>query len=128
MDKTSRQILITGGIICGLSVVIGAFGAHYLKPLLLDNDKLSAFQTGVQYQIFHGLAILATGLIYQVHSNKFLKTAFWLFLTGVLLFSGSLYLLGVTNERLFGPVTPIGGICFMVGWIYFIMGIKKPVL
>ena len=127
MDRSVRILLSIGGIVCGLSVIIGAFGAHYLKPILLANEKLAAFETGVQYQIFHGLAILATGIILQFNSNRSLKVAAWLFLIGILLFSGSLYLLGITNERIFGPITPVGGICFIVGWVYFLLGIKKPV-
>jgi len=125
----SKSVLTTGAIICCLTVVIGAFGAHALRPVLEANDRVSPFETGVLYQMFHGLALLALGLISQSNISKYISRAYWCFLIGVILFSGSLYGLAIRPSLIFlGPVTPIGGLFFILGWLYVIVGIRKPTL
>ena len=125
----SKKILTTGAVICGLTVVIGAFGAHALKEVLESNDRVSPFETGVLYQMFHGLALIALGLIAQSNSSKYIHRSYWCFLLGVILFSGSLYGLAIwPNLVFFGPITPIGGLFFILGWIYLVIGIRKPSL
>ena len=107
-----------GGIFGGLSVLLGAFGAHTLKERLSEKS-LATFQTGVQYQFIHSLALILVGiLITQVaeeHRKKVARSG-WLFVAGIVLFSGSLYSLALGGPRFLGPVTPFGGLCFITGW------------
>ncbi|MBT8219719.1 MAG: DUF423 domain-containing protein [Bacteroidia bacterium] len=121
----SNTILKTGAIICGLAVIIGAFGAHALKPILEANDRVSPYETGVLYQMFHGLAILALGIISQTYSSKWISRAFWCLLFGVILFSGSLYGLSIWKIGILGPITPIGGVFFVIGWVCLFIGVKQ---
>ena len=119
-------MVIAGGILILFAVVLGAMGAHALKEVLTDNN-LSSFETGVKYQMYMGLAILALGLNY----SKFRKRSFKLFigfiLTGALLFSLSIYGLvwadtvGASLKMFFGPITPLGGVLMIIGWILFIV-------
>ena len=118
MDRLTKTILLSGSILCGLGVIIGAFGAHALKETLLANNRLSAFETGVDYHFYHGLAILVVGLLHKTMNEPRLKVTFGLFLIGILLFSGSLYLIGTTDWVFLGPVTPIGGVFFIGGWVH----------
>jgi uncharacterized membrane protein YgdD (TMEM256/DUF423 family) len=111
----------TGAILGFLAVAAGAFGAHYLKERLkLEPRMLETFETGVRYQMYHALAILAVGvLMSQGASGAALQVAGWAFLAGILLFSGGLYglALGLGPRNVLGPITPFGGISFLVGWI-----------
>jgi len=108
-----------GGILGGLSVMLGAFGAHSLKERLTEKS-LATFQTGVQYQFMHSLALILVGLLMLSlgeESNKRLNRSGWFFAAGILLFSGSLYSLALGGPRWLGPVTPLGGLSFMIGWV-----------
>jgi len=110
-----------GAIFSGLSVTLGAMGAHSLKNVLTEK-KISAFQTATEYMGYHGLALILVGIIciqLAESSAKSLKKVGVLFTTGILLFSGSIYILTFDGPRLFGPITPIGGLCFMAGWFVF---------
>lgn len=120
--------LRTGAIWGFLAVAIGAFGAHGLKarfeslgsrPDGLSAERLTAnFQTGTQYHMYCTFALLAVGLLAQAgRGGAALDAAGWLFLAGSLLFSGSLYVMGVTGERWLGAVTPFGGLAILAGWI-----------
>ena len=116
-----------GAIFSGLSVMLGAMGAHSLKNVLTEK-KLSAFQTATEYMGYHGLALILVGIIcFQLPENgsKALKKVGILFTVGILMFSGSIYILAFDGPRLFGPITPIGGLCFMVGWFIFARVIYK---
>ncbi|MCG6965937.1 MAG: DUF423 domain-containing protein [Chromatiaceae bacterium] len=107
---------ISIGAICGLlAVAFGAFGAHALKDLL-STGLLEAFQTGVAYQTTHALALLVVGLLGRGRISRALSLAGWAFAIGILLFSGSLYLLALTDIRWLGAVTPFGGTAFLLGW------------
>ncbi|ROQ21622.1 uncharacterized membrane protein YgdD (TMEM256/DUF423 family) [Marinimicrobium koreense] len=108
-----------------LSVMLGAFAAHGLKARL-PASALSAFETGVQYQMYHALALLAVvALLRWFGPTLSLLTAGWAFVLGVLLFSGSLYGLALGGPRWLGPVTPLGGLCFMMGWVLLLaVGIR----
>ena len=99
-----------------MGVICGAFGAHALASVLTERD-LSTWQTAVLYQFIHSLALLAVGLWYQSRPAKSLRVAVWAFISGIIIFSGSLYLLVATDTRWLGAVTPIGGTAFIVGWI-----------
>jgi uncharacterized membrane protein YgdD (TMEM256/DUF423 family) len=112
--------LALGAICSGLAVVLGAFGAHALKSRISPSD-LEVFQTGVQYQLVHGLAICILAIWYKSDNIQFAAfDAFGLnllvFLFGIVFFSGSLYALSLGGPRWFGPITPIGGLLFILGW------------
>lgn len=103
-----------------LAVALGAFGSHGLRGVL-SSEELHTFEIGVRYQFFHALATLAVGIILYFRKTPMLPRAGWLFIGGVALFSGSLYLLSVSDifdipASFLGPVTPIGGIMLMLGW------------
>lgn len=108
--------LVLGGGLALLAVMAGAFGAHGLRSLVSERG-LEVFQTAVTYQMYHSLAlVLVAVLAGQGLSANLLRWASGFFLAGILLFSGSLYLLVLTDIRWIGPITPLGGTCFMVGW------------
>ncbi|MBD3226482.1 MAG: DUF423 domain-containing protein [Caldithrix sp.] len=107
-----------------LSVAIGAFGAHGLKSILDDYGK-SIFETGVQYQMFHSLALLAVGVLQYQFKIASLNKAGWAFTAGIVLFSFSLYILAVTGFKWLGAITPIGGLCFLFGWVWLLYQFLK---
>ncbi|MCB1841785.1 MAG: DUF423 domain-containing protein [Halioglobus sp.] len=111
------KLFITLASLSGmLAVAFGAFGAHALKGRL-DEYALGVFSTAVQYHFYHSLALLAVGVIALQHpQTALLKSSGWLFLLGILVFSGSLYLLSITGIRWLGAVTPLGGLAFIAGW------------
>ena len=117
-----RFILLTGCALGFLSVALGAFGAHAFKEFLNANNRLDTYETAVQYQMYHALALLLTGVV-AMHLPK---TDFsWValcFLFGVVVFSGSLFLLCATGTRWLGAITPLGGLGFLAGW--FLMAYK----
>lgn len=98
-----------------LSVCLGAFAAHGLKHQI-SPEYLAIWQTGVQYQMYHALALLAVGLLYPQHASKTLKLGGLAFILGAFLFSGSLYALALGAPKLIGIITPFGGLSFLVGW------------
>ena len=114
--------ILIAGIVGALAVGIGAFGAHGLKPLL-TTEQLEVFKTGSQYHFYHAITMLLIGVISGKGEHRSLSWAAGAMLAGILLFSGSLYLLasrevlGIENWKWLGPVTPIGGFCFILGWI-----------
>jgi uncharacterized membrane protein YgdD (TMEM256/DUF423 family) len=126
----AKNILQTGAILGALSVAIGAFAAHGLKQHL-DTNQLEIFHTGVRYQYYHTFAILIVGLLALKYPQAYFRNAFRFFLIGILLFSGSLYLLssrfalGIESWTWLGPITPIGGLFFIIGWIFLFLGLRK---
>ena len=125
-----KMFLIIGTILSGLSVALGAFGAHGLKKIVAP-EVVATYQTGVQYQMYHALAILIVGALADRWANSFVHYAGFLFLAGIVLFSGSLYFIVSMHARnLSVPtpiniITPIGGLLFIVGWILLLIGIVK---
>lgn len=108
--------IFLGSLLAGLGVALGAFGAHALRARV-PAQRLETFETAVRYQVYHALALIAAGLAVQAGMGSPLAAAAaWLFLAGILLFSGSLYLLAFTGLRWLGAVTPLGGIAFIAGW------------
>ena len=101
-----------------LAVVIGAFGAHGLKDLLLSNNRLDVYEKAVMYQFFHTFALLFTALIMRSFSSKYLIWAARFFTMGIFVFSGSLYTLAITNFTVLGAIAPVGGVCYITGWIF----------
>ena len=106
--------IMTGAFSALISVAAGAFGAHALKERLSEN-LLNAFEVGVRYQMYHALALILMGLL--MSKLPAANAAAWCFLAGTLLFSGSLYGLALTGLKFFGPLTPIGGVLLMAGWV-----------
>jgi uncharacterized membrane protein YgdD (TMEM256/DUF423 family) len=102
--------------LCFLAVVLGAFGAHSLKALLLQNGTAEIWEKAVLYHLAHAVALVALALHAPVN-----RGAWYLLLAGVIIFSGSLYLLSVTNVRWLGAITPIGGLCFLAGWGWLVI-------
>lgn len=120
--SAARALLLAGCAAGGLAVILGAFGAHALKSRLPDT-ALATFDTGVRYQMFHALALLLVAAMADRLGGSLALTAGWLFATGIVLFSGSLYLLsarsllGIESWRWLGPITPLGGMCYIAGWV-----------
>jgi uncharacterized membrane protein YgdD (TMEM256/DUF423 family) len=112
-----KFFLLSGSFLGLLSVAIGAFGAHALKATLEANQRLDTFELAVKYQFYHALALLGIGILANQFKTNAFDTAGYTFIAGVLIFSGSLYILSLTNMRWLGAVTPIGGTAFLVGWI-----------
>ncbi|MBL6445985.1 DUF423 domain-containing protein [Fulvivirga sp. 29W222] len=123
----NKNILITAGILGAFSVAIGAFGAHGLKPLLIEYGRMETFETAVKYQFYHTLAILGLGILMLKFPNKYFKYAAHSMLAGIIIFSGSLYVLCLSNIAVLGAVTPIGGVMFILGWIFLALGAKKVI-
>ena len=121
---------MTAALLGALGVVLGAFGAHGLKDLVLP-ETVEAFKTGVQYQMYHVFALLFIGIVWSKFSSKSLQWAANCFLVGILLFSGSLYVITILKatdaEGLgkLGIVTPIGGLFFIVGWLLLFVSLLK---
>ena len=113
MDRT---FLLMGSVFGFLGVALGAFGAHALKSRL-SPDMLAVFETGIRYQMYHAFAILiAAAAIGHIGNARLLVIAGWFFSAGILLFSGSLYVLALTGIGMLGAITPIGGLLFLAGW------------
>ena len=104
-----------GAVLSGLGVLVGAFGAHGLRDRVTA-DMLAVFETGVRYHLIHGLAILAVAWAASRWPSAWIGAAGWLFAAGIVVFSGSLYILAISGVRWWGAVTPIGGVCFLAGW------------
>jgi len=112
----NNLLLVLAAINGFVAVSLGAFAAHGLRSML-GPDLLATFQTGVQYHMYHALAMLAVGiLVTQFPAQTGLRVAGYLFLAGILIFSGSLYVLALSGIRWLGAITPIGGVAFLAGW------------
>ena len=112
MDRT---FLLLGAVAAFLAVTLGAFGAHGLRGRLTP-EMLAVFQTGVQYHLYHALALVLVSAIMGRLSGWLIQTAGWCFAAGIVLFSGSLYVLAISGVTIFGAITPIGGLAFLIGW------------
>lgn len=120
----NKKWLITGAVLAMTGVIFGAFGAHGLKSIV-EPDKLTIFETGVRYQMYHAFALLILGLIEPVASLRWSNRAGWFFLLGTGLFCGSLYGLTLSGNTWLGPITPLGGLCFILGWASLITAFAK---
>jgi uncharacterized membrane protein YgdD (TMEM256/DUF423 family) len=124
-----KGFLKTAAILGALTVILGAFAAHTIKARV-TSDILSIFETGVRYQMYHTIALLCTGILYKEFVSKNVIWAGRLFILGITIFSGSLYLLtyvkaiGNTNFLWLGAVTPFGGVAFIAGWAMLFMAIN----
>ena len=122
--------VMTGTFLAGLAVILGAFGAHGLKKIV-PPETVSTFQTGVQYQMYHALALIFVGMLFEKADNGMMKWAGICFIIGILLFSGSLYLITLLKTKNtvglsgIGIITPIGGLFFVAGWLMMLVGFWK---
>ena len=122
--------LIFGIVFAALSVILGAFGAHALKQVL-EPEQLQIFETGVRYQMYHSFGLIATGILYRFFTNKQISLAALFFIIGIILFSGSLYAMvalkinGQVGLGGLGILTPIGGLFFILGWLFLLFGVLK---
>ena len=120
----NQNILIAGAIFMALAVALGAFGAHALKKVLTP-EMLTIYHTGVEYQFYHALVLLIIGVIgFQVKS-RYIGWAAILITIGIILFSGSLYVLALTGIKGLGAITPIGGVSFIAGWIFLAVAVVR---
>ena len=115
---------LSAGIFGFLSVVLGAFGAHSLKNVLDDYGK-SIYEKAVLYQMFHAAALFAVGMIQHFEKETSFSMAGWGFFIGIVLFSGSLYVLAGTGMKWLGAITPFGGVAFLFGWFWLVWSIIK---
>ena len=124
-----KRYSVWGILFCGSAVVLGAFGAHLLEDLL-STDALRSFEVGVRYQFYHGLALLFLSL--APLSKKLIARTSILFILGIILFSSSIYLLSLASmygdtglPPILGPITPIGGLMLILGWINLLVGVVR---
>ena len=123
----SKAFIISGIILAGLGVVVGAFGAHALKDLLEGSGRVNTFETAVKYQFYHALGLILLGMIMMNHHHSFFTYSGYSFLMGTVIFSGSLYILCLTGITKFGAITPIGGLLMILGWIFMLIGVYRTV-
>lgn len=113
----TKTFFFLGAFFALLAVILGAFGAHALKQKI-SPDMLSIFEVGVRYQMYHALGLIILALALQHFSGFSLELAGWLFIAGIFLFSGSLYILSLTGNTLWGAITPVGGFLWIIAWIF----------
>ncbi|MFT4698256.1 MAG: uncharacterized membrane protein YgdD (TMEM256/DUF423 family) [Flavobacteriaceae bacterium] len=128
MENFNKKIVVIAAFLGALTIAIGAFGAHGLKELV-DANALKSFETGVRYQMYHIIVLLVIGLT-PIIPLKVKKTIFLFFIIGILLFSGSIYLLSLNailpfNAKSIAFITPIGGLSFIIGWFYLCYSFSK---
>ncbi|WP_348272323.1 DUF423 domain-containing protein [Paenibacillus sp. 453mf] len=117
------MLIVLGSILMVIAVAMGAFGAHALKSKF-EEGKQKVYETAVQYHLIHALAIIVAGILAgQYPEAGLLVTAGWFMAVGIILFSGSLYILSLKKIRFLGPITPLGGISFIIAWILVAIGV-----
>ena len=122
---TSARVLVLAGAVVGfVAVALGAFGAHALRSRV-GPDLLATFETGVRYHMYHALALLACAWVMDRWPSPQVAWAGWLFVAGVVVFSGSLYLLTLTGARWWGAVTPLGGVALLAAWACLVWGVVR---
>ncbi|MEZ5103808.1 MAG: DUF423 domain-containing protein [Draconibacterium sp.] len=119
-----KTIIMTASVLLAMAVGIGAFGAHGLKSQI-SGEMLQIYKTGVEYHFYHALGLLLIGVLAVAVPSLSLKWPFILFVVGIILFSGSLYLLAVTGLKVLGAITPFGGLSFIAGWILLFFTVWK---
>ena len=122
--SSAQRFLALGSILAGLGVAAGAFGAHALKEIL-DPSMLQVFETATRYVMYHAFGLCIVSWAIDRLPEQRLEKSGWLFLIGILLFSGSLYVVSLAGIRWMGAVTPIGGLAFMTGWLLLAWGVWR---
>lgn len=120
-----RNTILSGAIFGCAAVILGAFGAHALKEILAATGRVDTYELAVRYQFYHSLALLLVGLLMGQFGSKFLSYSGLSFCLGIVLFSGSLYVLSFTGKTILGAVTPFGGLLFILGWVFLMLGVRK---
>jgi len=121
----SKLFALIGISLSALSVVVGAFGAHGLADLLTRTQRTDTFETAVKYQFYHALGIILIAILSHLFQQAYIEKAAYLMLIGIIIFSGSLYILCLTNVSKWGAVTPIGGLFLIVAWVFLFIGVSK---
>ncbi len=124
ISRMNRLFMMIGALSGAVSVAAGAFGAHALRDKV-EPRLLEVFETGARYQMYHALALLAVGLVASRWPSTLATNAGWLFVAGTVLFSGSLYAMTFTGIRVLGAITPLGGVCFIAGWVCLALAASK---
>lgn len=125
-----KLFLIIGTVLAGLAIALGAFGAHGLKKIV-DAETVAIYQTGVQYQMYHALTLLVIGILAERRTSNFINYTGFFFIGGIVLFSGSLYLIAsfkAMNKEVstgIGIMTPLGGLLFIAGWVMLLIALLK---
>lgn len=122
----SKTILMTASILLALAVAIGAFGAHGLKSHL-SGEMIQIYKTGVEYHFYHALGLLLIGVLAISFPSELLKWSAIFLAAGILLFSGSLYVLAITGIKWLGAITPFGGLSFIAGWVLLFVAVLKNI-
>ncbi len=128
--EAQKLFLIVGALLAGLAVALGAFGAHGLKKIA-DAETLAIYQTGVQYQMYHALALIVVGMLAERMTGSPISWAGFLFMAGIVCFSGSLYLISSLRTMnkvvptAVGIITPIGGLLFILGWVMLVVALIR---
>ena len=120
-----RVFIGLGALNAFMSVAMATFAAHALKQSLAER-YLSAIQTAADFQFYHALGLILIGILYQQNSDRLTARAGWLMLCGILFFSGSLYILGLSGTKWLGMITPVGGLCLMVAWLILAFAHLRP--
>jgi uncharacterized membrane protein YgdD (TMEM256/DUF423 family) len=124
MTAAARWILAVAGALIALATITGAFGAHALKAHL-SPDRLAVYETAVRYHFFHALGLLAIGVTANTVDSSLLRISAYLIIAGIFLFSGSIYALTFNAPRFLGPITPLGGLFLIAGWLLFALAIIR---
>lgn len=130
INNLTRNLLMIASVSGAVAVTIGAFGAHALKPMLLESGRLDTFETGVMYHFYHTIALLAAGILRLHLHYRLLLISAWCFIFGIFIFSGSLYIISIWPHLSYiGVLTPIGGLFFISGWLLLaLMLVRYPKL
>ncbi len=124
IQPKTRMILVTASWMLGLAVLIGAFGAHGLKSMVTP-EKLMTFETGVRYHFYHAFGLLFLGVIHHIFSHLKMSVSLYAFLVGIFLFSFNCYLYVLTDIKVFAMIVPVGGLMFILGWVYLGFNLLK---
>ena len=125
MTATTKLFLALGGINALIAVGLGAFGAHALRSVI-STEMMETYQTGIRYHFYHALGLMIIALVaFHLPSSALIKWSGWVMFAGIVLFSGSLYILSLSGMTRFGAVTPLGGVAFIAAWVLLVIGVLK---
>lgn len=121
MDQYQKIFFVCGALFGFLGVLAGAFGSHFLKQRL-NPESLQIFEIAVRYQMYHALALVGLAAVIGIFNSTLMPISGWFFVVGTIIFSGSLYILVFTGNKLWGAVTPVGGVFLLLGWLLAVLG------
>ncbi|GAB2997217.1 DUF423 domain-containing protein [uncultured Cyclobacterium sp.] len=122
----SSNLIQTAAVFGALAVIFGAFGAHALEEMLVSTGRLDTYETAVSYHFYHSLALLMVGILsLQFPDKKRINYSALFFIAGILIFSGSLYILCLSQVTWLGAITPLGGLSFILGWVMLLLSFGK---